>query len=53
VWNPEQVLLLLWGAWAATSPASLRTLMRSIIRIRDFLAGFRIKDGSPYEWRFE
>ena len=53
VWNPEQVLLLLWGAWAATSPASLRTLMRSIIRIRDFLAGFRIKDGSLYEWRFE
>jgi glycosyltransferase involved in cell wall biosynthesis len=53
VWNSGQVLLLLWGAWAATSPASLRTLMRSIIRTRDFLAGFRIKDGRPYEWRFE
>jgi len=53
VWNPERVLLLLWGAWAAPTPASLRTLMRSIIRTRDFLAGFRIKDGKPYEWRFE
>jgi glycosyltransferase involved in cell wall biosynthesis len=53
VWNSDRILLLLWGAWAAASPASLRTLMRSIICIRDFLAGFRIKDGSPSEWRFE
>jgi hypothetical protein len=52
-WNPERVLLLLWAAWAAESPASLRILMRSFIRTRDFLAGFRIKDGRPYEWRFE
>ncbi len=53
VWNWQRVLLLLWGAWATTSPGSLRTLMRSIIRARDLLAGFRIKDGMPYEWRFE
>ena len=53
VWNWQRVLLLLWGAWATASPGSLRTLMRSIIRIRDFLAGFRIKGGSPCEWRFE
>jgi hypothetical protein len=52
-WNPERALLLLWGAWAATSPGSLRTAMRSVIRVRDFLAGLRIKEGSPYEWRFE
>jgi glycosyltransferase involved in cell wall biosynthesis len=53
VWNWERVLLLLWGAWATTSPGTLRGLMRSTIRVRDFLAGFRIKDGRSYEWRFE
>jgi glycosyltransferase involved in cell wall biosynthesis len=53
VWNPERVLLLLWGVWAATSPGSLGTLMRSIIRGRDLLAGFRINDGRPYEWHFK
>ncbi|MDX6575507.1 MAG: hypothetical protein QOE96_1460 [Blastocatellia bacterium] len=52
-WNAERMLLLLWAAWAAKSPASLRTLMRSFIRTRDFLAGFRIKDGKPHEWRLE
>jgi hypothetical protein len=52
-WNWQRVLLLLWGAWATKSPGSLRTFMRSIIRTRDFLAGFQIKDGKPYEWRFE
>jgi len=52
-WHWQRALLLLWGAWATTSPGSLRTLMRSIIRARDFLAGFRVKDGRPFEWRFE
>jgi glycosyltransferase involved in cell wall biosynthesis len=53
LWNPKRVLLLVWGAWAASNPASLRTVMRAIIRTRDFMAGFEIKDGIPYEWRFE
>ena len=52
-WNPERVRLLLWGAWAATSPGSLRAVMRSVIRGRDFLSGFRINNGRPYEWHFE
>lgn len=52
-WTPGRVLLWLWGAWAATSPASLRSAMRSVIRTRDFMAGFRIRDGKPHEWRCE
>lgn len=51
VWNPQRALLLAWAVLAAVSPGILRALMRSIIHTRDFLAGFIIKDGQPYEWR--
>ena len=53
IWNSQRMLLLLWGAWAATSPGSLRAVMRSIIRVRDLLAGFRIDDAQSYEWHFK
>jgi glycosyltransferase involved in cell wall biosynthesis len=52
-WNLNRVGLVIWAAWARESPRSLRMLLRSRIRIRDFLAGFLIKDGRAYEWRFE
>ena len=53
VWNLQRMLLLLWAAWAATSPGSLRALMRLIIRVRDLLAGFRIDDAQSCEWHFK
>ena len=35
------------------SPPGLRLFLRSSIRARDLLAGLRVKDGRPYEWRSE
>ena len=52
-WNLTRMRLVIWGAWARTSPRTLRLLMRSSVRIRDFLAGLLIKEGRAYEWRFE
>ena len=52
-WDLQGILLLLWGAWAATSPGSLRAMMRSIILTRDFLASFRIDDDKSCEWHFK
>jgi len=44
---------LAWASWGSLSPASLRYFMRSMIRARDLLLSLHIKDGRPYEWRFE
>ena len=45
--------ILTWASWGSLSPGSLRYFLRSIIRARDLLLGLHIKDGRPYEWRFE
>jgi hypothetical protein len=42
-----------WAAWGALSPASLRLALRIFTRLRDRLAGRRLRDGTPREWRFE
>ena len=42
-----------WAAWGTLSPASLRYFLRSLVRVRDRAASRVIKDGRPYEWRFE
>jgi glycosyltransferase involved in cell wall biosynthesis len=44
---------LTWASWGGLSPASLRYFFRSIIRARDLLVSLHIKEGRPYEWRFE
>jgi glycosyltransferase involved in cell wall biosynthesis len=52
-WNAKTVMILASAIWGHTSPSTLRVFMRSSIRARDLLAGVRVKDGEPYEWRFE
>lgn len=41
------------AVWGRVSPASLRLSLRSFIRARDALAGRRVRDGSPCEWRLK
>ena len=49
--SPRAFSTLVLALWGGVSPASLRTSLRSFIRARDLLAGRRMKDGSPREWR--
>jgi GT2 family glycosyltransferase len=44
--------LLAWGVLGALSPAALRRLVRALIARRDQLAGRRLPDSGPVEWRF-
>jgi len=52
-WNLRTLRTLAWAGWGSLSPASLRFTGRLAIRARDFLAGLRLKDGRPCEWRYE
>jgi glycosyltransferase involved in cell wall biosynthesis len=52
-WNLRTLRTLVWAGWGSVSPASLRFIGRLTIRTRDFLAGLRLKDGRPCEWRYE
>jgi glycosyltransferase involved in cell wall biosynthesis len=52
-WHPAILHTLVWSAWAEASPASLRFLIRSLVRGRDLLAGLRLKGGRACEWRFQ
>jgi glycosyltransferase involved in cell wall biosynthesis len=42
---------LAWAVWAEVSPATLRLFLLWLIRARDRLAGVRLRDGRPCEWR--
>jgi hypothetical protein len=46
-------LALVWAAWGALSPSSLRLLIRSITRARDLAASRRLGNRRLHEWRFE
>ena len=50
-WNLRTLMVLVSAIWGHVSPSSLRVFLRSSIRARDLLAGVRVKDGRPYEWR--
>lgn len=50
-WNPRSLMILGSAIWGDVNPPSLRLFLRSSIRARDFLAGLRVKDGKPHEWR--
>jgi glycosyltransferase involved in cell wall biosynthesis len=52
-WTPKTLMILASAIWGHVSPPTLRGFLRSSIRARDLLAGLRIKDGEPYEWRLE
>jgi glycosyltransferase involved in cell wall biosynthesis len=51
--SSRSLLTLALAVWGRVSPASLRLSLRSFIRARDLLAGWRVKDGSPREWRLK
>jgi glycosyltransferase involved in cell wall biosynthesis len=52
-WNCRSLMILASAFWGQLSPPTLRAFLRSSIRARDLVAGFRVKDGTSYEWRSE
>ncbi len=52
-WNPKSLLILGSALWGHVSPVTLKVFLRGSIRVRDLLAGIKVKDGKPYEWRSE
>ena len=52
-WNPKTLMILASAVWGHLSPPTLRLFLRLSIRSRDLLAGVKVKDGRPYEWRSE
>jgi hypothetical protein len=49
--SPRAVLTIIVAAWGSLSTPTLRAALRAFISTRDRLAGLRIRDGRPYEWR--
>lgn len=47
----ESLLTLIWAAWGAISPGSLRGLLRTIIAMRDRLAARQLPGDRPYRWQ--
>jgi glycosyltransferase involved in cell wall biosynthesis len=52
-WNKASLIALASALLGGISPPTLRFFLRSLIRARDGLAGLRVKDGRPYEWRLK
>lgn len=52
-WNLATMITFASATWGSISPPTLRLFLRSLIRTRDLLASFKVKDGTPYEWRLE
>ncbi len=52
-WNAKTLMIMASAVWGHLSPPTLRVFLRSSIRARDLLAGVRVKDGRPYEWRLD
>lgn len=52
-WNLKTLVILMPAIWGHVSPPTLRAFLRLSIRARDLLAGVRVKDGRPREWRSE
>lgn len=50
-WNLKTLSVLVPAIWGHVSPPTLRAFLRMSIRARDRVAGLRVKDGRPYEWR--
>jgi hypothetical protein len=51
--NRPWLQTLVWAAWGEASPGTLRLFLRALVRAKDAIAGLRIKDGRPYEWRLQ
>jgi glycosyltransferase involved in cell wall biosynthesis len=52
-WNLRTLMVLVSAMWGHISPSTLRGFLCMSIWARDLLAGVRVKDGRPYEWRSE
>ncbi|MDQ4087654.1 MAG: hypothetical protein M3177_06570, partial [Pseudomonadota bacterium] len=39
-----------WAVWGSLSPGSLRLVLRTMIRARDFAVRNRYRDGVAYPW---
>ncbi len=52
-WNVQTLVTLVSAGWGSVHPTSLRFVLRSLIRARDFLGGLWVREGKPYEWRLE
>lgn len=50
-WDLRTLMVLFSAVWGHVSPYTLRAFLCTSIRARDLLAGVRVKDGRPYEWR--
>jgi glycosyltransferase involved in cell wall biosynthesis len=52
-WNLRSLLAFGSASMGSISPSILRFLLRSFIRGRDAMAGLKVKDGRPHEWRLK
>ena len=52
-WNISSLMAVASASLGSVSPTTLRFILRSLIHARDGLAGLRVKDGRPYEWRLK
>ena len=52
-WNSSSLMMFTSALWGHVSPSTLKAVLRGSIRMRDLIAGLKIKDGKPYEWRSE
>lgn len=46
----DAAVAVIWAAWAAAGPSSLRRALRLLHRLRELSARRRIGDGAVYEW---
>jgi glycosyltransferase involved in cell wall biosynthesis len=49
-WNLETGGILVWAAWGALSPRSLRFVLKLMVAVRDRAAGRRFPDDAIYHW---
>jgi hypothetical protein len=49
--NPRTLKYLVYAFWAHHRPENLRRCLRALIRARDRVAGWRLGDRVPVEWR--
>jgi Glycosyl transferase family 2 len=51
--NPQTLVTLASASWGSLHPGSLRSFLSLLIRTRDMIAGWQVKEGRPYEWRLK
>ena len=49
-WNKESAAILVWAAWGAASPRTLRFVLALLIRMRDRVAARTIGEDGVYPW---